>query len=183
MARKTVHSLRARKICVEVEGHFAEPADVRANPAAAFAAWNFGGRVVGAGVVKGRQAAGIATALEQLAVHVDDAGRAAPLVEIIDVLRAEKQAVLQIGFELGERAMAGIRFGGRSGAAAHGVELPHQSRVAAKGFGRPDFLDAVGPPQAARATERRNAAFGADARAGEDEDAVAGGNPEHTPEV
>ena len=56
-----------------VEGHFAEPADVRANPAAAFAYRNLGRRLEGARIVEGRTITGVAAALEKLSVHVDDA--------------------------------------------------------------------------------------------------------------
>jgi hypothetical protein len=57
---------------IQIERHFAEPADVRANPAAAFAPGKLGWRIVGVGVAERRQVAPVAAALEEFAVHVDD---------------------------------------------------------------------------------------------------------------
>src|SRR5438132_14420869 len=49
---------------VQIERHFSKPADVRPNPAAAFASWKLGLRIIGARVVKWWTAARTATALE-----------------------------------------------------------------------------------------------------------------------
>ena len=95
-------------------------------------------------------------------------------MEIVHVLCAEEEAVLQIGPEAGESEVAGIGLRSRSHASAHGIKLPHQSRVAAKRLGRPDFLDTVGSPQAASTAKSWNAALGADSGARKNEHAVLG---------
>jgi len=106
---------------IEVEGHFAEPADVRTNPAAAFAPGNLGGRVERVRVIEGRAAASVAAALEKLAVHVNNTARTGLLVEAVHVLRAEKQAILQVAFELGECEVA-PGFGLAAAAASRRIE-------------------------------------------------------------
>jgi hypothetical protein len=57
---------------IQFERHFAEPANVRANPTAASATGDFGWRFVEICVVKWRAAASVATVLEKFPVHVDD---------------------------------------------------------------------------------------------------------------
>jgi hypothetical protein len=79
---------------IQLERHFAEPADVRANPAAAVASGNLRWRIVGGRVVKWRSGASIAAAFEKLPVHMDDANRPSLLMKVIHVLRAEEQAIL-----------------------------------------------------------------------------------------
>jgi len=70
---------------IQLERHFAEPADVRANPTAASAPWEFDGRFVEIRVVKWGAATGVATAFEKLAVHVDDVPRTCLLVKVVHV--------------------------------------------------------------------------------------------------
>ena len=60
---------------IQVEWHFAEPADVWANSATAFAAWKLDWRIVCVRVSKWRAAASVAVAAEEFAVHMDDALR------------------------------------------------------------------------------------------------------------
>src|SRR6266576_3261579 len=57
---------------IQFERRFAEPADVGANPSAAFAPGNPGWRIIGARVVKRGSAARIAATLKKFPVHVDD---------------------------------------------------------------------------------------------------------------
>src|ERR1700722_1636347 len=49
---------------IQLERHFAEPTDVRANPSAAFAPGKLGWRIVGGRVAERRSAARVATAFE-----------------------------------------------------------------------------------------------------------------------
>jgi hypothetical protein len=88
---------------VQSEGHFAEPADVRANPSATLATGNLGWRIIGVSVAKWRSAACIAAALVEFPVHMDHVFRSCLLVEVINVLRAEEKAFLEPLFETGER--------------------------------------------------------------------------------
>jgi hypothetical protein len=71
------HEDRAFAQCAEdaiqVERHFAEPADMRSNATSALAAENLGGWFVDVGVEERRSAARVAAALEEFGVHVDDA--------------------------------------------------------------------------------------------------------------
>ncbi|MGC2506889.1 MAG: hypothetical protein WA369_09535 [Candidatus Acidiferrales bacterium] len=175
---------------VHAERGFAEPADVRANATAAMAARELGGpslrtagKFVGIRVVEGRLFAGVAAAFEKFAVHVDDADRASLFVEIVDILRAEVQAVAEAFFERGESEMSGIRFRGCGDAAAHGIKFPDELRIALPCGGRGDVFEAVVAPKAAFIAERRNAAFGADAGAGEDENEVVRREFDHRPIV
>src|ERR1700757_668448 len=71
---------------IQLERHFAKPADVRSNATSAVAAEKLGWRIVGGGVVKWRAGASIAAAFKQFAVHVDDAYRSCLLVQVVDVL-------------------------------------------------------------------------------------------------
>ena len=130
------------------------------------------GKLVGIRVVEGRLWARVAAAFEKFAVHVDDADRAGLFVEIIDILGAEVEAVAEAAFERGESEVAGIRFCGCGHAAAHGIKFPDELRIALPGGGRGDFLEAVFAPEAALVAKGGDAAFGADAGAGEDEDGV-----------
>jgi hypothetical protein len=115
-----------KRACVErvddlihLKWGFAEPANVRANPTPAFASRNLGGRVVSSYVVKGHAPARVAAAFEQLAVHVNDALRSRPFVEIVDILCAKKESLSQSAFELREYEMTGVRFRFRRYATPH----------------------------------------------------------------
>jgi hypothetical protein len=48
----------------------------------------------------------------------------------VHVLGADEQAILQGIFKFGESEVRRIRLGWRSYAPTHGIELPHQSRIA-----------------------------------------------------
>jgi len=79
---------------IQLERHFAKPADVRSNSTSAVAAGKLGWKIVGGRVVKWCSGASIAAALKQFAVHVDDAHRPCLLVQVVHVLGAEEQAIL-----------------------------------------------------------------------------------------
>jgi hypothetical protein len=74
--RSDRHEHRAFIQCAEdaiqLERHFAEPANVRANPSAALAPGKLGWRIIEISVFKRWSAATVAAALEEFPVHVDD---------------------------------------------------------------------------------------------------------------
>jgi len=152
---------------------------VRAYPTAALAAGNLGGRLVETRVGKRSTAASVTAALEKLSVHVDDVLRTRLLVQAVHVLRADEQAVLQRVFKFGEGEVRRIRLGFRSHAPTHGIELPHQPRIASPSLGRGDLLDPIVPPESAHAPESWDAAFRAHSCPGKNEDSVSRGNCEH----
>lgn len=162
------------KTFVKLERSFAEPADVWADFSAARAARNFDRRFVEIDVGEGRKRAGVAAAFEEFAVHVKDAPGPGLLVEIIYVLGAEKETIGERCFESREREVARIWFGGGRRAAAHGIEIPDEARVAAPSVGRCNIFESVVAPESARITECGDTALGADARTGEDEEVVGG---------
>jgi hypothetical protein len=158
---------------IQFKRHFAKPADVRANPTAAFAPGDFGWRIVEICVVKWRAVATVATALEKLTVHVDNFPRTRLLVKAVYVLGADKEAILQGVFKFREREVGGIRLSRRRHTPTHGVELPHQPGIAVPSYGRSDLLDSVVLPETTYATESWDAAFRAYSRPGKNEDTVA----------
>ncbi len=164
---------------IQLKRDFAEPANVRANPSAAVATRKLGWESIGVCVAERRSVAGVAAALEKLAVHVDDALRSCLLVQVVNILGADEKAVLQQVFKLGEGEVCRIRFDGRSHTPPHGIELPHQPGIAVPSFGRSDLFDPVVPPKSTHATESWDAAFGAHSCPGENEDAIGGGKCEH----
>ena len=166
------------KNAFEVEWGFAKPADVRANSAAAGAERKFAWRFVELRVLERRTGAGVAAAFEQFAMHVNDAGGAGLFVEMIDVLGAEKKTIGERVFESGESEMRGIGLGGGSDAAAHGVKIPDQARIAAPSVGRGQLFEAVVAPQAPGIAKCGDATLGADAGTGQNEDAVGRRNRE-----
>src|SRR5262249_145658 len=70
--------------------------------------------------------------------------------------------------------MSGIGPGGGSHAAAHGVKVPDEARVAGPGVGRGDLFEAVVAPQTVGIAKRGDSAFGADTGTGQDENAIGG---------
>jgi len=96
---------------IQFKRHFAEPADVRANLAAAFTPANIGRRLVEIRVVKRRAAASVAAALEKLSVHVDNFSRTCLLVQAVHVLGAGEKALLQGVFKFRKGEVRWIRSG------------------------------------------------------------------------
>jgi hypothetical protein len=86
---------------IQLEWHFAKPTDVRANPASTLAPGKFGWRFVGVSVAERWSAASVTAALEEFAVHVDDALRPCLLVKVVHVLGTEKEAISQALLQLG----------------------------------------------------------------------------------
>src|SRR4029453_12399013 len=97
---------------------------------------------------------------------------ARPLVEVIDVLRDEREALAQGFLESSEGGVRGVRRDFEELAPASVVEVEDAARVPRVRLGRGDVLDSVLLPQAAGGPERRDAALGGDAGAGEDRDAA-----------
>src|SRR5574337_770480 len=89
-----------------MERYFAEPADVRPDASAAGAARDLA--LVSLPVVEGRTVAGVAAALEQLAMHVRDALRARLFVKIVHILGAEEQPLTDFPLQPRQRAMARV---------------------------------------------------------------------------
>src|SRR5215469_13298381 len=170
--------IEGRENAFEVEWGFAKPADVRANSAAAGAERKLGWRFVELRVLERRTGAGVAAAFEQFAMHVNDASGSGLLVEMIDVLGAEKKTIGERVFESGESEMRGIGFGFGSDAAAHGVKVPDQARVATPSVGRGHLFEAVVAPQAPGIAKCGDTTLGADAGTGQNEDAVGRRNRE-----
>ena len=164
---------------IQLERYLAEPADVRANLAAAFATGNLRWRIVGGRVAERGSGASIAAAFKQFAVHVDDVLRSCLLVQVVHVLRAEEKAVFQPPLKVCEGEVGWIRLRRRSDPPTHGIELPHQPGIATPSIRRGYLFDPVVPPQTIDVTERRYPALGAYACPGEDKEPVGGRKGEH----
>jgi 4-hydroxy-tetrahydrodipicolinate reductase len=107
-------------------------------------------------------------------MHVKQAPGPCPLVQIIDILRDDQQAVVIVprpfGIEPGQGKMRGIWLLGLDRLAAHIVKAQHKIGVAGKRFWRRDILDPVLLPKPACTSECINPALRADACAGQDYD-------------
>jgi hypothetical protein len=150
---------------------------VGAETASAFAAAYFGeARVEGVVFDRRPAAVSVTVGLVQFAVHVEKAVGAGALVEVVDVLRAEEEAVADALLKLGEGVVGGVGLGFGSVGAALGIELPDEFGIASPGVGSADIFNAIAGPEAVVGAEGGQAALSADASAGEDEDAVGGGD-------
>ena len=154
-----------------MERHLAEPDDVRPQPGGA------AGRAVheDAHVVapRGNRAAGKAAGPARLAVHVVHLPGAGPLVQVVDVLRAQEEGVAprrEPALQPGQRRMGGIGRGGQGVAPAHVVEGVDGDGVGREGLGRGELGGIEARPQAVAVPEGPEPALGRNAGAGEDED-------------
>ena len=95
-------------------------------------------------VVEGQLTA-FAPALEQLAMHVERT-RSSLLVQIVDVLRAEKETRAQSALQGCQHSMPWVGLGGRCDRPAHGIEVPHELRISLPCIWRGDLFDTVIPP-------------------------------------
>ena len=105
-------------------------------------------------------------------MQLEDVAAAGGLVQSVDVLRRQGEAVGEPALEGGEGVVAGVRGDALQAGPAGVVEAPHQGRVAGEAVGRRHVGDGVALPQARRAAERRHAALGRDPRARQDGDAA-----------
>jgi hypothetical protein len=98
--------------------------------------------------------------------------RTSLLVQIIHVLRAEKQSVADRAFQIGEGLVSGVRLAADSLRSSLRVEAPNDLRVGGPALRRGDLFESVVLPEAARVAECADATLGADASSGQDEDLV-----------
>jgi len=155
----------------EIEGNLAEPDDVGANRGSAVLTSGQGGSFVD-GIVLECDLAASASGLKEGSVHVVNAVGAGALVEVIDVLGAEIEAIAQPLFYFGKAEVSGVGFGPEGVATAHGVETPDEFRVGLPRLGSRDLFDTVAVPQSSGAAKGSEAALGGDARSGENEEAI-----------
>lgn len=167
-------AIECGKNALQVVGNFAEPADVRTNFSAAGTTRKFRSRFVEGSVFERWARARLTAALEEFAVHVVDALGAGFFVKVIDILRAEEKTIGEGALESGKGEMSGIWFCGCCGLAAHGIEMPDEMGIAVPGFGCGNIFDAVVVPETARIAKGGEAAFSADAGAGENEEVISG---------
>src|ERR1700760_3261440 len=99
-----------------------------------------------------------------------DALGASALVEVVDILSAEVETVVQLLLNLSEGEVGCVGLRGDGVATALGVEMPDELGVGGPGFRGGDLLDAVTVPEAAGTAEGGEATFGGDAGSGEDEE-------------
>ncbi len=112
--------------------------------------------------------------LEQFAVHVHQAFGTGTLVQVVDILRAQKKPLAQSALKFGQREVGCVRLDRQGSLSAHGVKVPNQLWIALPGFGRSNLFHAMAVPEPAGAAESRQAAFRADTGAGEHEYPVIG---------
>ena len=103
-----------------------------------------------------------APCIQMLAMHMQQAFGPCPFVQIVDILRHQKQIAVPFGIEPRQRVMRGIRHHLLNTFAAHIVETQHKVRVAGKGLRRCDILNLMLFPQSTRTAKRINTALGAD---------------------
>jgi hypothetical protein len=94
-----------------------------------------------------------AAGLGEFSVHMEEANGASALVQVINVLRAEEEAVAELSFELGESDVTGVGLGGLRGRSACGIELPYEGGIALPGFGSADVIKVMAGPEAVRGAE------------------------------
>jgi len=97
---------------VHGERNLAEEDDVRAEAGTADAAADLVQTAINAVVFnRGAAAVGFATGFGEFAVHVNQAPGSGALVEIVDILGAEKEAVAEAAFQLRQGEVRGIGLG------------------------------------------------------------------------
>ena len=114
-------------------------------------------------------------------MHVKHAPGAGLFVKIVDVLRAKKETRPKFALEFRKSQMGRIRLGGERTLPAHRIEFPDEARIAPPCLGRRNFLETKSPPEAARVAKGGDAALGADAGAGENENSIVWPDVDHVP--
>jgi hypothetical protein len=117
-----------------------------------------------------RAVAGDAPGGFELAVHVQHAPRARPLMKIVNILSDDQQLPRPFRVQPPQRPMRGIRLDVPQLLAARIVEFLNQKRIPAERLGSRDIFHPVPLPKSVGASERSKAALGRDAGPGEDED-------------
>jgi hypothetical protein len=114
-----------------------------------------------------------------LAMHVKNAARAGPFMQVVDVLGDDQQLARPFRIEPREREMRRVRLLLLDRGATHVVEPQHEIGVARESLRRRDILDPVLLPQPSAAAERVYPALRAHARAGEDDNVADGAHGAH----
>jgi hypothetical protein len=122
-------------------------------------------------VVEWEAGASLATALEELSVHVNEARRTRLLVQIVDILRAEKEAIAHDSLDCRQSVVSKIGFACPGLRAPLRIETPDDRGVRSPAFRGSNVLEAVLLPEAIGVPEGANPALGADPRARQHEDA------------
>ena len=149
--------------------HLAEPDDVGAQPV---------GRAARRAAMRAAQIARPArwrTArqtqrAEQFTVHVDDLGRTAALVEVVNVLRDDHHRARQRRLQLRQCDMRRVGVDDCQRGTAQVIEALHIGGRPRERFRCGDILDAAAFPQPVGAAEGGNTRFGRDSGAGEVDD-------------
>ncbi|HWC18313.1 MAG TPA: hypothetical protein VG498_14925 [Terriglobales bacterium] len=103
---------------------------------------------------------------------MDNIARACLLMQIVNVLRAQENAVAEIPLELGQNKVSRIWFCRRSSTTAHGVELPDEPGIAPPSIRRSNFFYSVVTPEPVNSAESSNSALRADSSTGQNEHAL-----------
>ena len=114
--------------------------------------------------------AGEAPGAVQLAMHMQQPGRAGAVVQVVDILRHQQQLARPFCVQPSQRLVRRIGMDGLQLGAALVIEILDHFGIAGKGLWRCDILDPVALPQAVRPAKGGDAAFGADPSAGQDDD-------------
>ena len=110
-------------------------------------------------------------------MHVYQAFGTGTLMQVVNILRAQKKPFAQSAFQLGQRPVGRIRFDRQGSLSPHRVKVPNQLGISLPGFRTSNLFHAMAVPEPACAAESCQAAFRADAGAGEHEEAVIVANP------
>lgn len=113
--------------------------------------------------------AGNTPCVQMLSMHMQQALRPCPFVQVIDILRDEQKVTRPLCVEPRQRIMRGIGLHLLDAFAAHVVKPQNKIRVARKRLGRRNVLDLMLLPKPASAAESINAALGAHACASQDQ--------------
>jgi hypothetical protein len=105
-------------------------------------------------------------------MHVDETLRTGALVQVVDILRAQKKALAEFRLELKKCDVGGVGLCCSSLRAPLRVELSYEGGVGLQSFGSANLFNVVAGPQPIRRSEGRQAALGRDAGARQDENAV-----------
>ena len=115
--------------------------------------------------------------LQKLAMHMDQAetrfgrqGGMRPVVQVVDILGDQQKVAVPHRSQLRQGVVRRIWHHLGHLAAALVVEILDQSRIGGETFRRRDLFNAVAAPQAVRGAEGRDARFGGNTGAGQDDD-------------